>query len=296
MGRLLVIRGDAALIEALRPQLAAGGHECDVCEGNIEALRRLRSRAIDVIVTDPATPITEDLELVDALREARPCTRVILLAPNATQEDVISALRAQVFACFTPPFDCAEIAAMALAAVNDETGRHGIEVVSGLPNWMTLRVSCHLLTAERLVLFMTEYQQALPECDRDLLMTAFREMLLNAMEHGAGFDSEKVVEVTAAKTARAIVYHFRDPGSGFNRSDLEHAIQSTQPELILAAAQRREEKGLRAGGFGMMMARQIVDELVYNERGNEVLLIKHLDSIDGQDQAMGIASRTSGTE
>ena len=46
----------------------------------------------------------------------------------------------------------------------------------------------------------------------------------------------------------------------------------------------------------MLMARQIVDELVYNERGNEVLLIKHLDSIDGQDQAMGIASRTSGTE
>jgi hypothetical protein len=27
----------------------------------------------------------------------------------------------------------------------------------------------------------------------------------------------------------------------------------------------------------MLIVRQIVDELVYNERGNEVLLIKHLN-------------------
>jgi anti-sigma regulatory factor (Ser/Thr protein kinase) len=34
---------------------------------------------------------------------------------------------------------------------------------------------------------------------------------------------------------------------------------------------------MRPGGFGMLIARQVADELVYNERGNELLLIKHLD-------------------
>ena len=38
----------------------------------------------------------------------------------------------------------------------------------------------------------------------------------------------------------------------------------------------RAEAGLRPGGFGMLIARQVVDEVAYNERGNEVLLIKHL--------------------
>jgi hypothetical protein len=33
---------------------------------------------------------------------------------------------------------------------------------------------------------------------------------------------------------------------------------------------------LRPGGFGMLIAREIADELVYNERRNEVLMIKHL--------------------
>jgi len=39
----------------------------------------------------------------------------------------------------------------------------------------------------------------------------------------------------------------------------------------------REEKGLRPGGFGMLLAKKFVDELIYNEKGNEVLLVKYLD-------------------
>jgi anti-sigma regulatory factor (Ser/Thr protein kinase) len=37
---------------------------------------------------------------------------------------------------------------------------------------------------------------------------------------------------------------------------------------------------MRPGGFGMLIVRQIVDELVYNERGNEVLMVKYLDHLD----------------
>ena len=206
----------------------------------------------------------------------RPGVKVIVLAPATTHEDVVAALRAQVFACFTPPFDFREVAAMGLSALEAVDWRHGIEVVSGLPYWMTLRVSCDLLTAERLVRFMTEREDALPEKDRDLLMTAFREMLVNAMEHGAGFDPGKVIEVTAARTERAIVYHFRDPGNGFDRADLAHAARTRQPEELIDVTLEREKTGRRPGGFGMLLVKQIADELVYNERGNEVLLIKHL--------------------
>jgi len=44
-----------------------------------------------------------------------------------------------------------------------------------------------------------------------------------------------------------------------------------------SAAQMREEKGLPPGGFGLLLARGTVDELLYNEIGNEVLLIKYID-------------------
>ena len=276
MGRLLIVRPDPALEQAVRSDPGLSQHAVECCEGNVEAVRRVRGRPVDVLLTDPLTTVTEDLALTAELRDTQPGVRIIVLAPAASHGDVVSALKAHVFACFTAPFDHSEVVSMARAALDAANWRDGIEVVSGLPHWITLRVSCHLLTADRLVRFMTEHAATLPTDNRDLLLTAFREMLLNAMEHGAGFDPAKVIEVTAAQTARAIVYHFRDPGDGFDRADLAHAVASTNPDAVASSAARRFEQGLRPGGFGILIAREIVDELVFNERGNEVLLIKHL--------------------
>ncbi len=34
---------------------------------------------------------------------------------------------------------------------------------------------------------------------------------------------------------------------------------------------------VRAGGFGILLTSQLVDELVYNERDNELLFVKYLE-------------------
>jgi DNA-binding NarL/FixJ family response regulator len=275
MGRVLVIQAESELIDGLRNQLGNQGHEIESCGGNVEAIQRVRRNAVDVVLTDPSTGVGEDLALTEELRHVRPGIKVILRAPEAGRQEVIGALRARVFACFTPSSNIPEIIETVRSALADDGAADDIEVVSGLPYWLTLRVSCRLLTADRLVRFLTEFEQNLPEPDRDLLMTAFREMLVNAMEHGGGFDGEKVVEVTAARTERAIVYHFQDPGMGFSASTARVAAASG-PDDILTTTLKRAELGMRPGGLGVLIARQIVDELVYNERGNEVLLIKHL--------------------
>ena len=277
MGRALVIGKDGPVSAALEESPLLRGHEIVRACGDVDALHQVRARAIDVVVTDPETFVPEDVALALELGHARPGLRVIALSPAASHEDLIAALRAHVFACFTAPFDPAEIVDMVRSALNVSAWHDGITVVSGLPHWFTLRASCHLLTADRLVRFMTEHLTELGEKDRDLLVAAFREMLLNAMEHGAGFDSEKVVEVTAARTKRAIVYHFRDPGGGFDRKTLPHAAKSPEAQEVVDSALRRAELGMRPGGFGMLIARQVADELVYNECGNELLLVKHLD-------------------
>jgi anti-sigma regulatory factor (Ser/Thr protein kinase) len=62
---------------------------------------------------------------------------------------------------------------------------------------------------------------------------------------------------------------------GFDRADLEHAAASGNPDAVIGSTILRAETGLRPGGFGMLIAREVADELVYNERGNEVLLIKY---------------------
>jgi anti-sigma regulatory factor (Ser/Thr protein kinase) len=244
--------------------------------GDADALRRLRKQSFGVVITSPETTFDEDLALLEEMRRIRPGVRTIILAPSTTPEDVIAALRAQVFVCFTPPFDAGAIADMACRAATAGDWRGDIEVLSAHRDWVSLRVNCRLLSAERLLAFLGELRSELPDPDRLDLMLAFREILLNAMEHGAGFDPEQVVEVAAVQTARAMVFYVRDPGAGFRSTSIPHAVPPEPPPDALACQELRAQQGMRPGGYGILLARKIVDELIYSEVGNEVLLIKHL--------------------
>ena len=276
MRRVLLIGNHPDIRHGLETSPALAGCEIVTAAGNVDAVHIVRSRAIDVVITDPDTPVHDDLALVEELRASRPGLKAIVLAPSAAPSEFIAAVRSHVFACFVAPFDIAGVADMTKRAIDAVDWRDGICLESGLPNWISLTVSCQLVTAERLVHFMSEYRRDLAEGDRDSLMTAFREMLMNAMEHGAGFDPEKVVNVTAVRTERAIVYHFRDPGTGFTSSQLERKALPDKEADPVALIERRADMGLRPGGFGILVAKQFVDEMFYNERGNEVLLIKRL--------------------
>ena len=150
VGRILIIGHSDELADAFGREPALHRHGIDTCDGAVEALHRLQFRAVDVVVTDPDTSLREDVALCALLRERRPGVKVIALAPAVAPDDVIAALRAHVFACYTRPFDLREIVDMVRAALSAGDWHDGIEVVSGAPHWLTLRVSCRLLTADRL--------------------------------------------------------------------------------------------------------------------------------------------------
>lgn len=249
--------------------------DCQVTEtaGVALAIRLMATRAFDVLVTNPATSIVADQAIVAEPRRLQPGLRTIVLAPAFTPADIIQALRAQVFACLTMPCPAEELRYTVRQALDHDDERGGIEVLSAVPHWIALRVACRRVTADRLSRFMNELAGGLPASDRFALVTAFREILLNAMEHGAGFDPDKVVDVFAVRTKRTIVYYFKDPGPGFNVKEPGAVATDTDPIGHMAL---RDDQGLRPGGFGMLMARKLVDEVFYNEPGNEVVLIKHL--------------------
>ena len=273
MQRILIIGEDPIVNVRLLPQLQ--NCSIEIADGNAEALQRLRQRAFELVLTNPESSVPEDLALIAEIERIRPGLKIIILARAATPEDIIASLRARVFACFSSPFDVHEVAAMILHALEATNWSSAIEVLSADPNWIQLRVNCQLLTADRLLRFMTEFRSDLADAGRSTLLMAFREILLNAMEHGCAFDHEKVIEVNAVRTKRAIVYRFRDPGPGFRGKPLPHAAIHNPPDNPVAHVDFREAQGLRPGGFGILLAQQLVDELVFNETGNEVLLIKH---------------------
>src|SRR6516225_6290932 len=220
MSRVLVIGSENEVSQAIADALSAADFPMEYSVGHADALQRLRSRSFGIVVTSPASTVEEDLALLEEMRAVRPGVKCILLARHSTPAEVIAALRARVFACFTPPFEPSEIANLACAAASDSEWRDDIHVLSARPGWVSVRVNCRLLTAERLMTFAKELSSQLSEETRTELLHAFREILLNAMEHGAAFNPEQVVEVTGVRTERSMVYYVRDPGAGFRRESL----------------------------------------------------------------------------
>jgi len=278
MSRVLVIGSHTQVSREIGDALCAAAFPMEYSAGHADALQRLRARSFGVVITSPDSSVDEDLALLEEMRAIRPGVKCIVLARESTPDDVIAALRARVFACFTPPFDTGDIAHLACGAASDSQWRDDIQVLSARPGWVSVRLNCRLITAERLITFVRELSVQLADDSRQEVMHALREILLNAMEHGAAFNPEQVVEVTGVRTGRALVFYVRDPGAGFRRESLSHAAIANPSHDPAAHMVQREEEGMRAGGYGLLVAAGTVDELIYSEIGNEVLLIKYVDS------------------
>ena len=230
----------------------------------------------DLIITSPSTPADADIALIECLQKQKgPGVKVIIVASAATPKDVIAALRAHAFGLFTVPFDYGNFVSLIEAGVSAPLWSDGIEVVSAKPDWIGLRVRCSLITANRLLQYGHELKVDLPEELRDTILLSFRELLLNAMEYGGRFNPLLKVDVGYLRTESMILYYVRDPGSGFDTNHAKTCGQAASDDPMACVALRIEQ-GLRPGGFGIHLASQMLDSLVYNQYGNEVVLIKNL--------------------
>jgi len=125
------------------------------------------------------------------------------------------------------------------------------------------------------VQFLNEIAE-LPLAEREQVAVAFREMLMNAIEHGGQLDPNLHVEIEYVRAKHMISCHIADPGPGFTLDEIPHAAIANPAGNPVQHAELREELGMRPGGFGILMAQKLVDELIYNQDGNEVLLVKYL--------------------
>jgi hypothetical protein len=57
---------------------------------------------------------------------------------------------------------------------------------------------------------------------------------------------------------------------------IDHAAIGNPEGSPIRHAEVRAEQGKRPGGFGILLTRNLVDELLYSERGNEVIFVKYL--------------------
>lgn len=275
-------RERAVLVVGPLPELAIQvssileGWKVERANTNEVAFELVKHHPFDLIVTGENTSGKADVELLRRIRSIRPHTRLIIVTNQSTPADVIASMREHAFSYFTQPFTSASLAAIVRLAAEEDCWDDGIEVLSAIPEWIKLAARCDRKTANRLIQFVHEIMD-LPESEQDAIAYAFSEMLLNAIEYGGRLDPSQYVEISYVRAQHVVACRIKDPGEGFSLAELKHAAVTNPADDPLRHQSHRDARGLRPGGFGMLITLNLVDELIYGEHGNDVLLIKYLD-------------------
>jgi len=275
---VLVVDDDRALRTAITALLQAAGYRTDQAGDGPEALETLRRQPIDLMLLDIGLPGMSGLEVLAEARAAPSPPRVVMMTADDTPGTLLQSFRGQAHWFVRKPFAPARI----VEIVNDVMKASAaaalpITVISAKPEWLEVVAPCSLEVAERVQDFIMQLDAKLPDEVRESVAQAFRELLSNAIEWGGRLDPARTVRISCLRSPRMLLYRIADPGEGFDIDRLAHAAVSNPDNDPLEHHRVRQDMGLRPGGLGLVMTRALVDELIYNEQRNEVVLIKYLD-------------------
>lgn len=263
------------------------------CNGS-EAIDLMQRQTPDVVVTDLMMPEMDGLQLVRTLHEQFPLVPVVLMTSAGSEEIAVKALQLGA-SSYTPKSVLAESLL--------DTVKHVLNVAthnrsySRLMQCMTERVTKFELENDYTLLppLIGGLQDEISltglcdEAERVRVGVALDEALVNAMYHGnlelsselRDHDFERYMELADARRAQEPYCHrrlhvqavlsyneaaftIRDDGPGFDHRQLPDPRDPANLEHL--------------GGRGVLLMRTFMDDIRYNEKGNEVTMIKRRSS------------------
>ena len=276
--RVLVVDDDRAFRHVIATLLQKAGYVTDQTGDGADALARLKRSPVDLMLLDISLPGLNGLEVLAEIRRGDTHPRVVMLTADDTPDSLVQAMRGQADRFVRKPVApgrVIDVVKEVLATV--PATALPIQVVSARPEWVELVAPCSLGVADRIQEFVLHLDADLAEDVRESMAQAFRELLSNAIEWGGRLDPTQHVRISCLRLKRLRMYRIADPGDGFDIDQLAHAAVSNPADDPLEHARVREAQGLRPGGLGLLMSKALVDEVIYNQKRNEVVLVKYLD-------------------
>jgi CheY-like chemotaxis protein/anti-sigma regulatory factor (Ser/Thr protein kinase) len=271
--KILIVDDDPEIRRLLLRVLQADDLELVECATGGEAADLLADKDFDLVLLDLGLPDRHGMEVLEECSTIDG-PRFLIITADDTPASMLRALKDQAYGYVKKPFDhnaIVDLVREALAAPELPP----IEVISAKPDWLELAVPCSRNAAERVDAFMRQLNN-LPE-ELEQVSQCFRELLMNAVEWGGGLDPRRRVRIAFLRTPRMLQYRISDPGEGFKFEEITHAAVGHAAGDVVSHTMVRAAKGIRGGGFGLLMVKAMADELLFNEKQNEVVFIKYLE-------------------
>jgi CheY-like chemotaxis protein len=254
------------------------------------ALREFATAVPDLVLTDLQMPEMDGLELVTAIKGDFPLTPVILMTAQGSEDIAAEALRRGA-ASYVPKKRLAEalietVERVLSAACEDRTHSRLMHHVTASD--MSFEIGNDPSLMQSLVSYLQQSLRCLPlgdETERLRVGIALDEALKNAYYHGSlevttgvGWPHRKAIDQIVRERLREGPYRDRRirVRARITRSEARFEIRDEGPGFDHARYENAAETGFKEEdtGRGIVLMRTIMDEIRYNDDGNEVTLIK----------------------
>jgi DNA-binding response OmpR family regulator len=271
MATALIVEDHPEQADLVARILSLRNYEPILADCGETGLRLARERVPDIVLLDLMLPDINGFDVCRRLRTDRSTMLipvVMLTALNDVQHKV-HGFRVGANAYITKPYGVDDLFDAILLA---REWRASMEQRS-LQGEIHVELNSEINFLKDLNDFLMLVCQTTPLSNDQVvqLRQAVMEMAQNAIEWGNLHQTDRLVNITYRIFGDRLEIVVRDQGSGFDRSNLPHAALPGDPFTHLDV---RDKLGLRAGGFGLLICQGMVDEMRYNDLGNEVTLIK----------------------
>jgi len=255
-----------------------------------EAIGVVSTQGADIVVTDLQMPGMSGLDLVDALRALAPAVPVVLMTAHGSEEIAVAALRRGA-ASYVPkdelatglPRTVARLLELTRAAAPPEqvlACLDSSECRFVLPNDIDL--------VAPVVSYLRAELARLGHSDPTLSMqvgVALDEAIGNAIHHGNLEVSSRLREQGMETYLRAIEERRRTPPYEWRRARVTTRIGRDRAEFVVkddgagfdfrSLPDPRDPENLeRCSGRGVLLMQMFMDEVRFNDRGNEITMVK----------------------
>jgi two-component system OmpR family response regulator len=270
--KALVIEDEKELGMLLAEHLKRWGFQPTVLNEGRAAVPWVQANQPSVVLLDLLLPDVDGFSICEELKLS-PDTNlvpIIMVTALSGQEDRVKGLQVGANRYLTKPFTADELSRAIQETLiwQEDLKRRG---TSGEIRFQLQSDTTYLDELNSLLASLFHFSGLTPS-EIKQLTTAVRELGTNAIEWGHRKQIDRIVTIDYRIDPKKITIIIKDQGSGFDPRNLPHAANTEDP---VAHMMVRETLGLREGGFGILMSRGLVDELEYNETGNEVRLVKY---------------------
>jgi len=270
---VLIVEDDGNACRGLAQLLQGAGFQVRTAADGVEALEVLDREPPDLMLLDVWMPRMDGLQVLHQLKTRPRRPRVIVMTADDTPETVLLTLRQDAYQFINKPIQLSGLLDLMHGTLTAERDLPPIVVLSARAGWLELLVPCARSVADRIESFVVGLETDLAEDVRRTTGTAFRELLLDAMESDCNLNPNHKIRIACLRARRMLMFRIAAAGSGFRAGDLA-AARTAAPEDHAGGNGHHPPNMLRPG---LLLARDLADELLVNEARNEVVFIKYLD-------------------